>query len=244
MAIGIDITFDDVSPEDCPTNLIELWVLLNATVSGSMAGPFMPYITGAATPSVEDQDKAWMRSDAQGRPLGTYLFYSGTWRKQYAGNTDELRFFMGNPNDHFDGTGKGTPGGNWDGFALCNGQNGTPNLSDKFLVGAKLDNLGTGFPTSEEWTTTVSGESTTSGAGVHEITLTEANTWQKETDAILLGHWDADGNNPQVGGGLIGLSGGGADFNLTEAGGDETPDAIPTLPPWYATAICLWIGYD
>jgi len=46
-------------------------------------------------------------------PSGGIIMYSGAW--------------------NFDGTGKGT--GDLLGWALCNGNNGTPNLEDKFIMG-------------------------------------------------------------------------------------------------------------
>lgn len=46
-------------------------------------------------------------------PIGSIVMYSGAWA--------------------FDATGKGT--GSLSGWALCNGNNGTPNLSDKFVMG-------------------------------------------------------------------------------------------------------------
>lgn len=245
MAIGIEITLDTPPPEACPTTFIELVALLNELVSGNMEGPFTPYITGAATPSVDSQDKVWHRQDAQGRPLGTYVFYSGDWRKQYSGNTDEVRFFTGDPADHFDGTGKGIVAGNWDGWALMNGQNGTDNLSDKFIVIGKVDDLAVGYANGTgPWKTTVDGTAQQTG-GVKDITLSNANTYRPAIPALVLGKWEADGNTPNVAGDLIGLSGGGSDFNLIDAdSGQPTPPAIPTLPPFYAMAACQWIGYD
>ncbi len=46
-------------------------------------------------------------------PIGGIIMYSGSW--------------------DFDGTGLGT--GSLEGWALCNGNNGTPNLSDRFVMG-------------------------------------------------------------------------------------------------------------
>lgn len=244
MSFEITIALDNPSVGECPTTLQELNDSMNARLHGSLEGSFLPYVTGAATPSVEDQDKIWARVDAQGRPLGMYFFYNGVWRKQYSGNTDEVRFFTGDPADFFDATGLGIIGSSWDGWALMNGGNGTNNLSNRFLVGAKMDDLAVGYNNGPgPWSTTVSGTSLQLG-GVKDITLSAADTYRPATDAITLGHWSADTNTPNAAGGLIGLSGGGADFNLIDAdAGNPTPPAIPTLPPYYACALCQFVGY-
>lgn len=70
-----------------------------------------------------------LKSDAQGVgrwayevPPGGIIMYSGPW--------------------NFDGTGLGT--GPLEGWALCNGNNGTPNLTDRFVMGTSTSgNLGT-----------------------------------------------------------------------------------------------------
>lgn len=246
MSLPLSISFASAAPEDCPTTLTELVVLLNALISGTLEGDFKPYVTGAATPSVDDQDKVWHRQDSNGRPIGTYVFYSGTWRRQYGQPVGTIAMYSGNPAVDFAGSGHaGTVGGDYDGWQICSGENGAPDLSDKFIVGAKMSDIGTGYPTNGPWKTTVTGESTASGAGVHDITLSAANTYAPAEAALVLGHWTADGNTPNAGGGLIGLSGGAADFNLVNAiAGNPTPPAIPTLPSYYSLAFIIFQGYS
>lgn len=242
MANQIQTTFDTPDPLDCPLTFTAMIALLNELVHTVMVGSFVPYVTGAATPDVDDQDKVWHRVDANGRPLGTYVFYSGAWRRQYSGNLNEVTLYAGDPNvDFAGGSGLGTVGGEWDGWALCNGSNGTPNLSDKFIVGAKMDDLGTGYPTGGPWKSTVSGAAQQSEAGVHEITLTNDNTYRPAVPALTVGRWEADGNTPNVGGGLYGL---GSDTTIAPAdAGNATPDVIPTLPPYYSLAYVQFRGY-
>lgn len=248
MSFDLSISFDAASPDDCPLTFAEMVALLDTLISGTLEGEFLPYITGAATPDVDDQDKVWMRVDAQGRPIGTYVFYNGTWRKQYSVPVGTVAMYFGDPTVDFAGTGgAGVVGGEWDGWQLCNGLNGSPNLSDKFPVGAKMDDLGTGYPNGDgPWTTTVTGESEVSGVG--GITLSEENTYIPATNALTLGHWEADGNAPNAGGGLIGLESGAlpsANFDLIA--GDEgniTPPAIPTIPPFTACAFVVFQGYS
>lgn len=246
MSFPIEISFANAAPEDCPLTFTDLIALLNTLISGELDGEFVPYVTGASQPSVDDQDKVWHRVDANGRPIGTYVFYSGTWRKQYSVPIGTIAMYSGDPDVDFAGAGHaGTVGGEWDGWQLCSGENGSPNLSDKFVVGAKMDDLAVGYPNGDgPWKTGVSGTTTQEGAGVHEITLDAANTYRPAEPGITLGHWGADGNTPAGAGGLIGSAGGGADFSLIDADpGNPTPPAIPTLPPWYALAFVKFIGY-
>lgn len=243
MAIPIDIDIDNPDPADCPTTFSETVALLRQLIHGEFVGSFLPYVTGAATPGVDDQNKIWHRVDATGRPLGTYVFYSGAWRRQYSGNLNEVVMYAGDPNvDFAGGSGLGTVGGEWDGWALCNGNNGTPNLSDRFIVGAKMDDLGTGYPTGGPWKSTVSGSAEQIG-GVKDITLTEDTTFRPSIAGLRVGLHEATGNAPAAGGPLYGS-------NLTfplqlipADAGNATPDAIPTLPPYYALAYVQFRGY-
>lgn len=243
MAQLITTTFDDPDPLDCPTTFSQLIVLLRQLVRSTLNGTFIPYVTGAATPSVDDQDKVWHRVDASGRPLGTYLFYSGTWRRQYSGNLGEVVMYSGDPAIDFAGTdGAGTIGGEWDGWQLMNGLNGAADLSDKFVVGAKMSDMSVGYPAGTgPWQTGVSGATTQEGAGVHEIQLDATNTYRPAVPAIEVSKWEATGNTLNPAGDLYGR---GTAFDLVAADpGNPTPPAIPTLPPYYALAFVTFQGY-
>jgi hypothetical protein len=235
----IEIGINTPDPEDCPSTFTELVALLEELLHAELIGSYVPYVTGAETPSVDDQDKVWHRQDVSGRPIGTFVYYSGAWRREYTGNLGEVVMYSGDPAVDFAGTdGLGTVGGNWDGWALCNGDNGTPNLSDKFIVGAKMDDLTVGY--SSGWKTGVSGSTTDSG-GVNSITLDDTNTYRPAHDAVEVRRWEADGNTPNVAGSLYGV---GTGVTLLPAdAGNETPPAIPTLPNYYTLALVQFIGY-
>jgi hypothetical protein len=97
---------------------------------------------------------------AGGTPTGGIIMYSGAW--------------------NFDGTGLGT--GSLAGWALCNGNNGTPNLSDRFVMGTiSSATLGaTGGANSYTLTASQLPSHThtfttdTSGCHVHTITINSA----------------------------------------------------------------------
>lgn len=245
MSLGVTVDLDAPDPEECPANLTELYDGLRSRLSATLNATIVPYITGAETPGVDDQDKVWHRVDADGRPLGTYVFYSGTWRKQYTQPVGTICMYSGDPGVDFTGTdGAGTVGGNWDGWQICNGENGSPNLSDKFIVGAKMDDLAVGYPEGNgPWKTTVSGETTQEGAGVHEIQLDSANTYRPARAGIEVRRWEADGNTPNALGNLLGTGTDGTTLLAADAG-NETPPVIPTLPPWFALAYVQFKGYS
>lgn len=242
----VNISFANPGPDECPLTFTDLVALLNTLISGEIEGEFVAYVTGVAIPAVDDQDKVWHRVDAQGRPVGTYVFYQGAWRKEYSVPVGTIAMYSGDPSIDFSGSGhKGTVGGEWDGWAICSGENGSPNLSDKFIVGAKMDDLATGYPDGGPWQTGVSGATTQQGDGVHDITLTAQNTFRPAKAALKVGIWHAgEDNGPNAQGTLFGFSGAGADRDIIDADpGNETPDAIPTLPPYYALAYVIFQGY-
>lgn len=93
---------------------------------------------GSTPPSSALTNKVWYKTDGAGRPLGVYMFYNGNWRKVYTGvSYGEIRMYVGAYTPNFDGTGRGVVTGEADGWALCNGQNGTYNLEAYFLIGGQ-----------------------------------------------------------------------------------------------------------
>jgi hypothetical protein len=60
--------------------------------------------------------------------------YKNTWWQVNTGKPGEIRQFCGAPSGYFDSSGYGIEWGGWEGWALCNGNNGTVNLSFRFVV--------------------------------------------------------------------------------------------------------------
>jgi hypothetical protein len=141
MGLPVQISIASPDPSAAPTTLTQLIVLLRTLITAIVTGDYVPYVQGSGTPAVSDQDKVWHRSDNGGRPMGTYVYYSGSWRRQYNGKIGELTFYQGDPAVDFDGTGLGIVGGEWDGWALSNGNNGTNDLGDRFLVAGHMSDL-------------------------------------------------------------------------------------------------------
>jgi hypothetical protein len=165
---------------------------------------------GSAAPPDSLTNKVWFKVDGAGRPLGVYMFYSGHWRRLYTGaGIGEIRMMWYGPSE-FDGTGRGTIGGNWDGWAICNGQNGTPDLSTNF------------FPVT----------SNAYGAGGYVVWDYNANTWETFGGAEQGGHFLSPDELPhlRVRTGLYGTTGAPAGYNLS--GGTDGAGTAPG----YATA--------
>lgn len=240
MSLPVSITIANPDPSAAPTTLTQLIVLLRTLITAVVTGTYIPYVQGSATPAVGDQDKVWHRTDGSGRPTGTYVYYSGSWRRQYTGKQGQIAIYQGDPSVDFAGAGGlGTVGGDWDGWALCNGNNGTGDLSDRFIVGAHMSDLSVGHPS--DWRSSVSGTALALG-GDKDIVLTDANTFRPARPAVQITKWKADGNAPDAGSALYGS--GTPNVTLLDAdAGNVAPDRIPTLPPYFAVAYVKFVGY-
>jgi len=136
----ISITIGSADPNAAPLTVNELFALLQTVISGSITGSYIPYIIGGDVPGVDDRDKAWIRLDTAGRPIETKVFYNGNWRRIYNGMLGEIRPFAGDPTitTDWDNNGHGVIGGTYDGWQICNGQNGSPDLSNNFILAANM----------------------------------------------------------------------------------------------------------
>lgn len=240
MALPVDVEIAEPDPSAAPTTFSELIELLRELITAEVTGTYLPYVTGSATPDVGDQDKVWHRTDGGGRPLGTFVYYSGAWRRQYIGNPNMILMYTGDPSVDFAGTGGlGTVEGEWDGWALCNGNNGTPDLSDKFIVASHMSDMTIGYAGGQH-STNISGATTQSG-GAAQVTLDDSNTYRPARAAVQVAKWEADGNTPNAGGGLYGVTSG-VDLLPADAG-NETPDAISILPSYLVLAYAKFVGF-
>ena len=255
-----------VDPDASPLTVNELFALLDTVLSGEIVGSYTPYVLGATTPSVEDQDKAWIELDSGGRPLSIKTFYGGAWRRVYNGMIGEIRAFSGDPTNrtYWDEHGRGQVGQRYDGWQICNGENGSPNLTDKFLLGAHMDNSAQKDGYSGGWQAVLTGPDGVANSyktGGH-FTETIANdnlpllTNAQEGDAP--GLWiygkEAKEGHPHPGNKapLVDVNFG-ADaphqWNLTDPStgghvyGKDPPTPIWTVDPFVAVGFITFIGY-
>lgn len=249
----VNVSFGNPDPSATVSDLQSLVTELNSLISGSLNGDFVPYVTSTTTPAVSDQDKIWMQLDAAGRPIAIKKFYSGSWRRFYSGLPSQIRMFTGDPGTYFDGTGLGLVTAEWDGWALCNGQNGTPNLSNQFVVGGQMDNNTiTGY--SSGWQTNVTGTAVKTG-GNADYTIVNNNLPNMKIQLSgRVGYDDNASGSGQDPAAIVTKKWYGAttpapipvlaSFGADPTGTPVVPQvAIPTTPPFYALAFAAFVGY-
>jgi hypothetical protein len=159
----------------------------------------------------------------------------------------EIRLYSGNPGDTatWDTNGKGVIGGSYDGWQLCNGKNGSPNLTDRFIVAAHLDDSNGHTKYSGGWQTFVDGTTDRKSGGVTngKITLNANNTYRPARDEVTADRWTADGNVRSTSGVLYGVGNQSPITLLPKDKGNLDPDDISVLPPFYALAYIIFQGY-
>jgi hypothetical protein len=237
-------------PNAAPLTVAQLVALLNLLVSSEIQGSYIPYIVQAGTPGVEDQDKSWLELDSNGRPIDIKIFWHGHWRRVYNGMPGEIRGYSGDPSVDFDSRGLGKVGLTYDGWHLCNGMDGTPDYTDKFPIGAHLNNVGhPGYnPTSGQWETWVNNTVGEHTGGAKDFTLGPTNTWSVYEPPVRARLWSASTNAPAPHtGGLWGLSSNTNDSdndNIAPAiPGNQTPDKVNVINPFVAQAWIIFVGY-
>ena len=111
------------------------------------------------------------------------------------------------------------------GWSLCNGSNGTPDLRDKFVIGANQDDSGTPK-------TNVTGSLTSSGGeATHTLTKAEMPAHTHTYD-----HWDS-GTRAEGTGGDTTLPG--SYLTSEDTGSTGSGDAHNNLPPYYSLAYIM-----
>jgi hypothetical protein len=241
--------FANPDPNAAPLNIVELVKLLNQLVQSVMVGSYIPYVIGHDTPGTEDQDKAWIKLSTTKKPLAVMTFYNGKWRRVYNGMLGEVRIYSGDPTDATDGfdeDGRGIVEGEYDGWHLCNGNDGTPDLSDKFILPAHM-NIDDGHPmwnATQGWLSFINGVTSTHTGGRKDNVLTAATTYQPAKPALQAGKWAADGNAHSTSGQMWGDIGGGTTFDLIAADpGVPVPQPIENVPPYIALGFIIFVGY-
>jgi hypothetical protein len=255
----VNTFFDPPAATDQPLDIDELVDLLNTLVHSQIEGSYIPYAIGTSAPS--DEGIAWIQVDTDGKPLAIKIFYNGAWRRVYNGMVGEIRGYTGNPNTDFiwdvsntnPDRGKFIEGGNYDGWYLCNGLHGTPNLTDRFVIGGHMDNSDGHAGYNGGWQTFVDGVSDLKTGGAAKSLIQH----------VYLPSINADGTGQIVLHGKEYKSSADhkpdffpiIDFAYNAATNHVAPivaygsspgngqDPLPTLPPFYALAYIMFIGY-
>jgi hypothetical protein len=241
---------DHVDPKATPLDINELIDLLNPRLHSEIQGSYLPYVIQHDTPDTNNRNKAWIELDTQGRPISTKIFWHGSWRRIYNGMLGEIRMFSGDPSNTqlWQESGRGQPGEIYDGWAICNGNNGTPDLSDRFIIGAHMNNHDhPGYSTPDGgWVSWISNTEAEHEGGVRDITLDKDNTYRAPIEELKVGKWAADTNAHSSTGQMFGDVSATSGENRVIIDADEgntEPPAISTIPPFIAMGFIAFIGY-
>jgi hypothetical protein len=236
-------------PNASPLNLTQLFQLANVLVSSEMLGNFQSYVLQSGTPNVEDQDKVWFQKDAQGRPVAIKVYWNGSWRRVYNGMLNEIRGYTGNPGTDFESTGWGVVGGEYDGWHLCNGNDGAPDFSDHFLIAAHMNNEDHSGYVDGEWVAWINDDTGLHTGGEKEFTMSEDTTWLPSGNigTLTVGTYQIAGATLFPGETKWGQPSASDDTKNTDLNiqseGSLEPDAIPIIPPFIALAWIIFLGY-
>jgi hypothetical protein len=198
---------------------------------------------GSSPPSSALTNKVWYKTDSGGRPLGVYMFYNGNWRKVYTGVAIGTIIMCWYYSGLFDGTGRGIIGRDYDGWAMCNGQNGTPNLQGFFpACGAPGENVGQSAGT---WYTDADGVAWRNNGGQKtRITLTMANLPAMVAHSHIGGYTTGAGT---IGAALSTNDTAQADYQLPVRDVNNQPglsQALPFQNLYIALGFLMFVGYQ
>ena len=244
-------SFNNPDPNAAPLNITELVQLLNTLVMSEIQGSYIPYIMSSTTPGVDDQDKAWLKLDSFGRPIALMVFYNGAWRRVYNGMLNEIRMFNGVPGYGappalFDANGHGNTGLEYDGWQICNGKNGAPDLSDHFILGAHMNNSGGHNGYDNGWQAYLPGfGGDFKNGGETAYLLNASNTYRPSSPGIKVDKYAAgasNGNDPT--GILYGVNSVQHLDLLPPDPGNPTPAPLQIIPPFFAMAFIIFQGYN
>lgn len=90
----------------CPSWIIDLWPQLVALMEANLTGTQNTFNYGSSTPDPADQDKPWIKTDANGYPDGQYwVFNGGSWVKKHPLPPGSIMMWQGDiaSIDTFDG---------------------------------------------------------------------------------------------------------------------------------------------
>jgi hypothetical protein len=197
---------------------------------------------GSSPPSSALTNKVWYKTDGAGRPLGVYMFYNGNWRKVYTGVAFGTIIMCQYYSGFFDGTGRGIIGGDYDGWAICNGQNGAPNLQAYFPV---CGGQGEGVGQPGVWVTDTDGVAwRNTGGQKQRVTLTMANLPNMVAHSHIGSYVTGAGT---VGVGLSTNDAAQADYQLPVRDGNNQPglsQALPFQHLYVALGFLMFVGYQ
>lgn len=270
----IKTEFYPPDPDFSPLNLVQLFELANVLVHTTIdSGDFLNVTIGTTEPAPEHRDTVWIRTDSVGRPVEIKFWWHGHWRRIYNGMLGEIRGFTGAPGlgpvpALFNSNGRGNIGLEYDGWHICNGKDGVVDLSDKFVIGAHMNNSNSHTGYDGGWQTFVDGKTDLKTGGVGKTMIEMKNLPPLDNSA---GTTNPDTGDPETTGLWINGKGWKDDaahpapvpivdnnygnlhnhaFLLAKYGADPTAnppvpqEELVILPPFYALAWITFVGYE
>lgn len=61
----------------------------------TLPGTYATSNVGPTVPSVDDRDKPWLRTNADGSPDGVYHYYDGSWKRKHALDPGHIHLWLG-----------------------------------------------------------------------------------------------------------------------------------------------------
>jgi hypothetical protein len=261
----VSVELANPDPNVDPQSLPDLWAILNATVHGELdGGDNTSYLEQPGIPSVDDEGKAWVELSS-GKPLSLKIFFNGVWRRAYNGMLGEIRMYSGPPGGDtdptFDKDGKGKAGGQYDGWQICNGNNGSPDMSDQFIIGAHMNKALSHPDYADGWVTFADAKNDLQSGGSkdHKIVAQDlppinpggltAVPPEPTSSLIVHGFKYVAGNTKTPAQPIVDRHYGNMlthTFPITSYGAnppDFNQNALPTVPPYLAMAFIIFIGY-
>lgn len=226
MSVPVNITTLAVPASFCPSNIATDWPFLVKLLQASLQGDMTSFVVGASTPDVDDQDKPWLRLNADGTPDRIYYYANGFWLCRHALAPGTIILWEGAAAniDAFDGGETATV------TKICGPMwERVTELDARFPLG-----VGT-LPVSG----TVIAEGATGGADQQDVTLIEENLPEHYHHIAV----EAGGETIESAAGYLRTGGGDevewATGNKTKGGrtrttGDGTAITLTQMPPYYA----------
>ena len=245
--IPITANWGALPPGYKPSDWQDLVTKLDAIFSAYLPGSYKPVNYGSTTPAAEDQDRPWVRTNGDGSPDRTYVFFNGKWVARHPVDpaSDERRMWVGTEaalrsHDGGDGTADvptATTGAMWEIDTAFEG---------KFPVGVgAFAASGSVSVTGSTTSTAVSGEDQhvltaaegpahthflfngqTATSLANDVQTDESADYKLDTGTSHSGEYEIQGRTASGDPASVGLS--------SESGGDT---AHNNLPPFYGVYV-------
>lgn len=95
MSVPVNVTTLPVPSSFCPSNIATDWPFLVKLLQASLAGDIIGTIISETTPGVDDQDKPWLKLNADGTPDRIYRYANGYWLSKHPAFAGQLVIWEG-----------------------------------------------------------------------------------------------------------------------------------------------------